>query len=89
MRVVDRAEEDRRTYNYEYLRLMKMHVEQQRHCVQENAKRLSRKIRNRVKKEKVYTSYCVRVCVCLCVHYYLMNVWCRSFPWSLLFIHRL
>ena len=53
LEVVDRAENAQRRYNEEYTRLLQAHVEQQREVVQENSRRLLRKMRTKERKEKV------------------------------------
>lgn len=53
LEVVDRAENDQKKFSDEYLRLLQTHVEQQRHQVQENSRRLLKKMRARERKEKV------------------------------------
>ena len=67
LEVVEKAEDSQRQFNEEYLRLLQVHVEQQRQRVQENSKRLLRRMRVREKKEKV-RHFCGKIlseCGCL------------------------
>ena len=53
LEVVDRAEDAQKQFSDEYLRLLQVHVELQRQRVQENSRRLLRKMRLRERREKV------------------------------------
>ena len=53
LEVVDRAEDAQKQFSDEYLRLLQVHVELQRQQVQENSRRLLRKMRIRERREKV------------------------------------
>ena len=70
MAVVDKAEEDKKTFHDKCLQLMRVHVEQQRQRVQEASERLRRRMKKRQRREKV-SSHCPIVkkslhCACSC-----------------------
>jgi hypothetical protein len=52
LEVVDRAEDAQKQFSGEYLRLLQVHVELQKQRVQENSRRLLRKMRLRERREK-------------------------------------
>lgn len=65
MAVVDKAEEDKKTFRDKCLQLMQIHVEQQRQRVQEASERLRRRMKKRECREKVIYQLHNSVCSCM------------------------